>query len=81
MYDTAVFKRKLKSLPHDQKATLDLMIGMNNFIHLTTIVGKYILLKNEREVKLVLRAYLPPKSTLQNLEERSFIKGTQCPKT
>lgn len=64
---TEAFKRELKSLPQDQEATLDLIVGMNTLVHLTTIVYTYALLNNERETKLVLRGYLPPKSTLRKL--------------
>lgn len=34
---TGTFKKELKSLSQDQKATLDLIIGMNTLVHLTTM--------------------------------------------
>lgn len=74
---TGTFKKELKSLPQYQKATLDLIISMNTLAHLTTIVHTCASLNNEREAKMVLRGYLPPKSTLRKLEEPRFIKGTQ----
>lgn len=74
---TDALKRELKSSSQDQETTLDLIISMYTFVHFTTIVYTHALLNNDREVKLVVRSYLLPKSTLRSLEESAFIKGTR----